>query len=637
MTPANLFPSEPETLAYPGEPPIWLQRVVILPSRRTGVEEIRNIEFRRGLNVINTKVTQNVESDAFGHNVGKTLLVRMIRYALGDEHYAGTRVRGRVKEKLPEASILAQVRVNGMTWVISRSLARPRDSFCLPTDNWQDLLADSTGLRPFAEFEAALARLLPAEFARVRVARGRRQPTWTDLLGWLIRDQHCRYTSHNTWRFQEDDSDPDVLLDSEANLIIRVLMHLFDRKEYEYTDELDQLRAQLRQHQTELLQIRQDRERTARTISEGAGIAEDLTDGDLAQAAIRARIEEQRQSHETTLERLPEAKVLEDAERELVARRSERDKVEGRIEQLRKDLKLASERLALAKKPDETEALSRLRKAASCGHNECLFLTSTSLPPDPNRQDRIQDRQAEIDRLNDEITFSTGEFDQKDAAVREADQATQAAKQGLRRAAAGPRQDVARCELLLRQFEAFVRSMPRRNEVETQRQAAENRIKELEQLREARATSRKKQMTRLNEVFREVTIGLIRRATGKLSLDLRSGLVPNPDSSSGEAFGSAGQVVGFDLTCLSAAINGNASHPRLLVHDSPREADLNELIYRNLFRYVLSLEARFPDREPAFQYIVTTTSPPPDIVTAKHIRETLHDETASGRLLGFEF
>ena len=102
-------------------------------------------------------------------------------------------------------------------------------------------------------------------------------------------------------------------------------------------------------------------------------------------------------------------------------------------------------------------------------------------------------------------------------------------------------------------------------------------------------------MTRLNEIFREVTNGLICRATGKLSLDLRSGLVPNPDNSSGEAFGSAGQVVGFDLTCLSAAINGNASHPRLLVHDSPREADLNELIYRNLFRYVLSLEARFPD------------------------------------------
>ena len=40
MTPATLFPSEPEPVAYPGEPAIWLQRVVILPSRQSGVEPV---------------------------------------------------------------------------------------------------------------------------------------------------------------------------------------------------------------------------------------------------------------------------------------------------------------------------------------------------------------------------------------------------------------------------------------------------------------------------------------------------------------------------------------------------------------------------------------------------------------------
>ena len=360
MTPATLFPSEPETVAYPGEPAIWLQRVVILPARRTGVEPIRNIELRRGLNVINTKLTQDVETAAFGHNVGKTLLVRMIRYALGDEHYAGTRVRSRIKEKFPEACVLAQVRVNGTTWGIARSLARPRDSFSLPTENWQDLLADASVLRPFSEFQTALENLVPSAFTSVRVARGRREPTWTDLLGWLIRDQHCRYTSHNTWRFREDEADPDVILDTEANLIIRVVMNLFDRKEYDYTDELHRLGAQLRQHQAELQQIRQDRERTAKMISEDAGITEDLTEGDLAQAAIRGKIEEQRQKHESDLERLPEAKALDDADRDLVARRSERDKIEGRIDQLRRDLTLTNERLALAQRPDEKEALAQM-------------------------------------------------------------------------------------------------------------------------------------------------------------------------------------------------------------------------------------------------------------------------------------
>ena len=112
-----------------------------------------------------------------------------------------------------------------------------------------------------------------------------------------------------------------MILDSEANLIIRVVMNLFDRKEYDYTDELHRLGAQLRQHQAELQQIRQDRERTAKMISEDAGITEDLTEGDLAQSAIRGKIEEQRQNHESELDRLPKATALEAAERDLVARR----------------------------------------------------------------------------------------------------------------------------------------------------------------------------------------------------------------------------------------------------------------------------------------------------------------------------
>jgi hypothetical protein len=109
---------------FPGEPPIWIQRLVIVPVRRPGVNWIRNIEFRRGLNVINTKVTQDTESTAFGHNVGKTLLVRMIRYALGDEQYASQRIRSRIRERIREGSVLAVVRVKGSTWCVAMQAKR---------------------------------------------------------------------------------------------------------------------------------------------------------------------------------------------------------------------------------------------------------------------------------------------------------------------------------------------------------------------------------------------------------------------------------------------------------------------------------------------------------------------------------
>src|SRR5262249_54935107 len=143
------------------------------------VDPIRNIEFRRGLNVINTKVTQDTESTAFGHNVGKTLLVRMIRYALGDEQYASQRIRGRIRERISEGTVIAIVRVKGSTWCVARSLVHARQSFCLQSENWQDLLADQGTLRPFTDFQSSLDQLLPSDFSSVRVARGRRNPAWT--------------------------------------------------------------------------------------------------------------------------------------------------------------------------------------------------------------------------------------------------------------------------------------------------------------------------------------------------------------------------------------------------------------------------------------------------------------------------
>src|SRR6185437_5191350 len=152
------------------------------------------------------------------------------------------------------------------------------------------------------------------------------------------------------------------------------------------------------------------------------------------------------------------------------------------------------------------------------------------------------EHQADIQRTESEISVATAESDQKKAAVRDAESLVRDAKNRLERAASEPRQNMARCSFLLRRLDAFAASLVRRETVEGQRRSTESQIQQIEQQREARATSRKRQLERLNETFQEVANGLIRRSMGKLSLDLRSGLVPNPDGLSGEAFGSAGHV-----------------------------------------------------------------------------------------------
>jgi len=74
---------------------------------------------------------------------------------------------------------------------------------------------------------------------------------------------------------------------------------------------------------------------------------------------------------------------------------------------------------------------------------------------------------------------------------------------------------------------------------------------------------------------------------------------------------------------LRASCEGLGLLPRLLIHDSPREADLERPIYDHLFEVAMHIEQSCAG-DPIFQHIVTTTSTPPDVVRDDvHVRLTL--------------
>ncbi len=114
-----------------------------------------------------------------------------------------------------------------------------------------------------------------------------------------------------------------------------------------------------------------------------------------------------------------------------------------------------------------------------------------------------------------------------------------------------------------------------------------------------------------------------------LKLDIRMG--GNRSSAALESV----KVVLFDLAVLSLSLEGSTFLPALLVHDSPREADLDPAVYANYFRFPAELERFGPS--PLFQYIIsTTTAAPDDIVKGEWLRLTLHGAPASERLLGMD-
>lgn len=67
-----------------------------------------------------------------------------------------------------------------------------------------------------------------------------------------------------------------------------------------------------------------------------------------------------------------------------------------------------------------------------------------------------------------------------------------------------------------------------------------------------------------------------------------------------------------DLSCLIYNSKVETSHlPGILVHDSPREADLGKRLYYSFLRFVANLQEQFGEDYVPFQYILTTTTSPP--------------------------
>src|SRR6056297_1802301 len=122
MPTSTLFPLDREVLKpvkNRREPVVWLRRVVILSALDSSPEAvIRNIAFRRGLNIIKTKQMKSQGGPVAGHSVGKTMLMRMIRYTLGERHFGTEETQQNLASTpgLESAYVVAHWTVVGTDW-----------------------------------------------------------------------------------------------------------------------------------------------------------------------------------------------------------------------------------------------------------------------------------------------------------------------------------------------------------------------------------------------------------------------------------------------------------------------------------------------------------------------------------------
>jgi hypothetical protein len=136
----------------------------------------------------------------------------------------------------------------------------------------------------------------------------------------------------------------------------------------------------------------------------------------------------------------------------------------------------------------------------------------------------------------------------------------------------------------------------------------------------------------------------LQRTTGSTergTIDINSrGIFPRPEvgfQSEGEAVGTS-TILAFDLACMLASMGGLGNHPRFLLDDSPRDADLEPPMYQQLLQSIADLELLSDKEEPSFQYILTTTTRPnKNLAKDPYLRLTLDRITDENMLLGVRF
>ena len=652
----KLFSDEPEPLlvdpARP-DPAFWIQRLVLIESLSADARVIRPIEFRRGLNIIDTAIHPGDDTATVGHSVGKTLMLRLIRYCLGERGFGSPVVRQAVAEQFPTGYVLAEVDVAGITWVIARPIgfdSAGQTSFARANTTIEAFLLRESHRERLGTFVEEMHRRVTQPLESVKLPHADRRIEWLDVLAWLSRDQACRHRSHTEWR--PPGPDGRGLNTEDCHFLIRAAMDLLS------PDDVDRITGHkrlLRRRGKTLRAIDTERNVLSRQQDELAtalSLGDDSSEYEQFAAAAENAARQQKES----LARLLDEEIGKSPLPEVQTRYSGVVKEIGGIDQiltsLRQDEEATRDEIRQIEESSETEMLLTL---ADQGHWCHLFPTKSEAVDkgcpgtaahdpgltNPNRDKQLRELQLDLSAIRNDIKREDERLTEKTGVAAKLLVEVQQEQSRMEKLRAPVRQRIERYALLEESAKSYRRKSEAFHTMIDSSTSLKTQIRESLEMRRAVDQRFQVHLGTITNCFRHVLSTLLgHRTDARIEINAK-GIYPRPAEAEGvrgEAIGTSTTVLGFDLACLAASIGGLGHHPRFLIHDSPREADMEEPMYHRLFRLVLHLEALFGISEPSFQYIVTTTTPPPDELRGTpHFRLTLDARSPDSLLLGRRF
>lgn len=623
-------------------PAFWVRRLRIFSELKAGEEYVvRDIELRRGLNIV-WAAHQSAGADnklfrdgVAGHTAGKSTFCRLLRHVLGDGGFAPDGVKRRIRAKLPTAWVAAEVVIDNTPWVVARPLGIGRSAFCLRDRSIDDVTDANVDHRDYQDFVDALAEgttelLTSKKFP----STDKEKPVgWAHVLPWLVRDQDCRFADFLEWRHSGSGSEAPALNVEERQFLVRAVLGLIsdgERTELQrnaklVADKEEAARtAPLLRHQAET-----DRERlinalgkdlplTSTPLFASAARAElDVRRDDLGKRKAALESGDQRERLQAAVEA---ASKKEGALKEKLSGIQDRlDAVQGAVVELAGTQQ--SGLLATLPPPRDfcNVPLWKAREH-NCPLvvNQPVDLASKRSEVAAKKSDQVASEELAAER--EVVAALQKEKRRIEGALAEAERATKAARREFLSAntahaeATSKLQDEGSkldrvAELIDAAEGAAKNAASKADSIKQLTKDIDDSYTQQEKIREAQRTAIGRFSARFDYVVRALIGDQVaaRIDTSGRSLSLTVEEHGERDST----FIATVKVLAFDLAAILASIEGHGAFPRFLVHDGPREADMAPDVYERIFLLAQEIEKCF-EGEPAFQYIVTTTTTPPE-------------------------
>ncbi len=619
------------TPAIRREPRLWVKELAVYREWHSEALQ-RRIELRQGLNIIWAEPS---EQGAGGHAAGKTTFCRFLRYLLGDANYGSEPFRDAFRVKFPNAWLVGEVHLDGETWVVARFIG------IVGSPHWS-----ARGVKIDRAFDENIERQTYAEFVRalhktfvtplpVDVLPGSgKNVEWPHLLAWLSRDQEARYDHVLDWRSQYSGAGGiGDIHSADRTLLVRTMLGLTQPGELEARVEhmrilRDKADCEALIPKVDFARKRADKEYRRltkagdRELTEGGLLVEG---NDLKAEAIRleARVRELQQQ-DGAGEVLPVerdglvkqlgllAERAKDLDADQKRTQLDLDFQEGRVsdEEYRKQLAQMPLRADQCSAPLDLAVLHGCKLAKSLHPNRfsehVLAELQTTIGVLKAKASSLTETERQLQTERTETERRKGDVEARITTARRRHQANTKTFEDDAKTAREKLDATERLRELMEELDAEKKKLEglqtdQRKSTEAQdklRQQASTRLSDFSVIFGALA----------GFVLQSDSRGAVRFLAEEVKLEL------DYNDLTSTALVTL-KILLFDLAALFASARDAENHPGLLIHDSPREADLTAAIYRRIFDAAKAEEA---DVEfSPFQYIITTTEPPPEALQHK--------------------